>query len=156
MWYLVLILNGLLNVDKSDITTKTISTHFVLFCLFSDQPILHAWKCESQSNSSFGGTQTQRASEFHIPGRAAVRHGKFLGAGFNYTCVCTNKALQKFTALGHEWKTIKIKRYWQTESPDTKDILYAYCLGPEEECSRLAHFLYRYYRTSIVSRFGKV
>ena len=39
----------------------------------------------SQIGCSVERLQAQCASEFHVPGRAAVRHGKFLGAGVAHT-----------------------------------------------------------------------
>ena len=153
MWYLVLIINSLLNVDKSDITTKTIQTHYVLFRLFPNFACLEMWKSVKLVAWWNVDTTCFRISCPREGGSQAVRHGKFLGAGLTFTWACRNNALQKFTALGQERKTIKIKRYWQAKSPDIKE---PYCLDPEEECSKPSHFLYRNHQTSIVSLFGEV
>ena len=164
MWHRVLIINSLLNIGKSDITTKTISTHYVLFCLFPNRQILHAWKCESQSNWLFGGTSTGtmcfRISCPREGGSQAVRHGKFLGAGVTYTWGLHEQCIAKIHSSRSGMKNNRDQALLANQkSRYIKDILYAYCLGLEEKCSRLAHFCTDITRRAlqcIVSRFSEV
>ena len=114
----------------------------------------------SQFGCSVERLQAQCASEFHVPGRAAVRHGKFLGAGVAHTWGLHEQYIAKIHSSRSGMKNNRDQALLANQkSRYIKDILYAYWLGLEEKCSRLAHFCTDITRRAlqcIVSRFSEV